>query len=83
MVKQKDLDSLIQEWIGSNKPITIMDLSGVPNSILNTIIGVLLRIIYDGLFWARNLSQGGRNRPLLLLMEEAHNYLNNEGSACR
>lgn len=78
---KKDLDSLIQEWIGSDKPITIMDLSGVPNSILNTIIGVLLRIIYDGLFWARNLSQGGRNRPLLLLMEEAHNYLNNEGSA--
>jgi hypothetical protein len=78
---EKDLDSLIKEWIGSDKPITIMDLSGVPNSILNTIIGVLLRIIYDGLFWARNLSQGGRNRPLLLLMEEAHNYLNNEGSA--
>ena len=78
---KKDLDSLIQDWIGSDKPITIMDLSGVPNSILNTIIGVLLRIIYDGLFWARNLSQGGRNRPLLLLMEEAHNYLNNEGSA--
>ena len=78
---EKDLDSLIQGWIGSDKPITIMDLSGVPNSILNTIIGVLLRIIYDGLFWARNLSQGGRNRPLLLLMEEAHNYLNNEGSA--
>lgn len=33
---EKDLDSLIQEWIGSDKPITIMDLSGVPNSILNT-----------------------------------------------
>lgn len=78
---EKDLDSLIHEWIGSDKPITIMDLSGVPNSILNTIIGVLLRIIYDGLFWARNLSQGGRNRPLLLLMEEAHNYLNGGGCA--
>lgn len=78
---KKDLDSLIQEWIGSDKPISIMDLSGVPITILNTIIGVLLRIIYDGLFWSRNLSQGGRNRPLLLLMEEAHNYLNNNGIA--
>lgn len=77
----KDLDSLLKDWIGSDKPITIMDLSGVPVNILNTIIGVLLRIIYDGLFWARNLSQGGRNRPLLLLMEEAHNYLNNDGNA--
>lgn len=78
---EKDLDSLIKEWIGSDKPITILDLSGVPISILNTIIGVLLRIVYEGLFWARNLSQGGKNRPLLLLMEEAHNYLNAEGSA--
>ena len=77
----QDIDSLIKDWIGSDKPITILDLSGVPINILNTIIGVLLRIIYEGLFWSRNLSQGGRNRPLLLLMEEAHNYLNNEGSA--
>lgn len=77
----KDLDSLIKNWIGSDKPITILDLSGVPIAILNTIIGVLLRIVYDGLFWARNLSQGGKERPLLLVMEEAHNYLNSEGSA--
>lgn len=77
----KDLDLLLKEWIGSDKPITILDLSGIPVSILNTIIGVLLRIVYEGLFWARNLSQGGKNRPLLLVMEEAHNYLNSEGSA--
>ena len=78
---KQDLDSLIKGWIGSEKPITILDLSGVPITILNTIIGVLLRIIYDGLFWARNLSQGGKERPLLLVMEEAHNYLNSEGNA--
>jgi hypothetical protein len=77
----KDLDDLMKDWIGSDKPITILDLSGIPLSILNTIIGVILRIIYDGLFWARNLSQGGKERPLLLVMEEAHNYLNSEGSA--
>ena len=35
-----------------------------------------MRILYEALFWTRNLSQGGRQRPLLLVMEEAHNYLN-------
>lgn len=70
-----DLDILFHEWIGE-KNITVLDLSGVPNNILNTIIGVLLRIIYDAIFWSRRLSQGGKNRPLLLVMEEAHNYLN-------
>ncbi len=71
-----DLDSLLMEWIGSDKPITILDLSGVPIDILNTIVGVLLRVLYEGLFWSRRLSQGGRHRPLLVVMEEAHNYLN-------
>jgi len=71
-----DLDTLLKEWIGSPKPITILDLSGVPIDILNTIVGVLLRVLYEGLFWARKLSQGGRERPLLIVMEEAHNYLN-------
>jgi hypothetical protein len=70
-----DLDALFYEWVGE-KNITVLDLSGVPNNILNTIIGVLLRIIYDAIFWSRQLSQGGKNRPLLLVMEEAHNYLN-------
>lgn len=73
---ESDLDCLIKEWIGSDKPITILDLSGIPIDILNIIIGALLRVLYEGLFWARHLSQGGRRRPLLVVMEEAHNYLN-------
>lgn len=76
----KDLDALLEDWIGSEKPITILDLSGVPSSILNLIIGVLLRILYDALFWSRKLPEGGKNRPLLIVMEEAHNYLNDNFS---
>lgn len=72
----KDLDDLLFNWIGCSKPITIIDLSGVPNDILNTIIGVVLRILYEALFWSRDLAQGGRHRPLLIVMEEAHVYLN-------
>lgn len=76
-VTEKDLDSLLHGWIGE-KPVTILDLSGVPSDILQTIIGALLRIIYEALFWGRNLSQGGKHRPLLLVMEEAHIYLKSE-----
>lgn len=77
MVKE-DLDSLLKIWIGTNKPVTILDLSGVPADILQTTIGALLRLLYEALFWARNLSQGGRERPLLVVMEEAHIYLNDK-----
>jgi uncharacterized protein len=78
-----DLDELLKDWIGSDRPVTILDLSGVPADILQTTIGALLRILYEALFWARNLSQGGRHRPLLIVMEEAHIYLGNDaqGSA--
>lgn len=70
-----DLDSLLESWIGG-KSISILDLSGVPADILQTTIGAVLRILYEALFWSRNLSQGGRYRPLLIVMEEAHIYLN-------
>ncbi|KQC07732.1 MAG: ATPase [Candidatus Cloacimonas sp. SDB] len=78
---EMDLDKLLKEWIGNDHNITIFDLSGVPSDILQTIIGVLFRLVYEALFWSRNLSQGGRYRPLLLVMEEAHLYLNNESTS--
>jgi hypothetical protein len=80
---EKDIDELLKAWVGADSPITILDLSGVPVSILTDLIGVLLRLLFDALFWARYLPEGGRMRPLLLVLEEAHAYLNagNEGAA--
>jgi len=78
---KRDLDVLLQEWVGSPMPITIFDLSGVPFSVLNELIGALLRILYDALFWARNLPEGGRERPLLVVLEEAHTYLGRDNAS--
>lgn len=72
----QNLAALMSNWLGSRKPVTILDLSGIPSAMTNDIIGVVLRVLYDGLFWARNQSEGGRERPLLVVMEEAHTYLN-------
>ena len=79
----EDLDALLKSWIGDDRPVTILDLSGVPDLILMDLIGVLLRLLFDSLFWARYLPEGGRNRPLLVVLEEAHAYLGvgNEGPA--
>jgi Predicted ATPase len=71
----KDLNSLLFEWIGGKKPITILDLSGIPSDIMVSISGTLLKIIYDALFWGQNLPNGGKEQPLLIVLEEAHNYL--------
>ena len=71
----KDLDALLKDWLGSPAPISILDLSGIPPAVLSDLIGALLRILYDGLFWGRNLPEGGRLRPLMVVLEEAHTYL--------
>ena len=74
-----DLDELLAAWLGDEQPVTILDLSGVPSSIQAEVVGTLLRVVYDALFWARNLPEGGRERPLLVVLEEAHAYLRNHG----
>ena len=74
-----DLDKLLEGWLGHSKPITILDLSGVPSTVLTRLIGSILRIVYEALFWSREKSEGGIFRPLLVVMEEAHRYLNSEG----
>ena len=72
---RKDLDELLAGWLGGENPITILDLSGVPSSVLERLIGSILKIVYEALFWSREKTEGGIQRPLLIVMEEAHRYL--------
>lgn len=72
---EEDLEGLLGSWLGEVNPVTILDLSGIPPSIQSDLVGALLRILYEALFWSRNLSEGGRERPLLIVLEEAHAYL--------
>jgi hypothetical protein len=76
---QNDLPDLLATWLGHGKPISILDLSGIPSSVLTQLIAAILKIIYEGLFWGREKSEGGIYRPLLVVMEEAHRYLSKEG----
>ncbi len=70
-----DLDKLVAAWIGHEKPITVLDVSGLPSETLSSVVGTLLRIVYDMLFWAMDLPVSGRNQPLLVVLEEAHVFL--------
>ncbi|MEI8180432.1 ATP-binding protein [Aestuariivirga sp.] len=73
-----DLDTLLNDWIGAEQPISVFDLSGIPTTVLDDLVGALLRILYDGLFWGRALPVGGRSRPLMVVLEEAHSYLGSQ-----
>ncbi len=71
----KDLNTLVCDWVGHDKPITIFDVSGLPSEILPTIVGTMLRIVYDMLFWGQDLAVGGRQQPLLIVLDEAHRFV--------
>ena len=71
---------LLTKMFGPNgeSKVTIMDMSGVPFDIVNTVVSLMARLAFDFNFW--NVSR--RDCPILLVFEEAHNYLsvNAEGT---
>ena len=53
------------------KPISIIDLAGVPTEIVNVVVAMLTRLILDYAIW----SARDERAPILLICEEAHRYL--------
>ncbi|MBD8678706.1 ATP-binding protein [Sphingomonas sp. CFBP 13720] len=56
------------------RPISIIDVSGVPSEITSVVVAVLGRMVFDYAIWSR----GEAERPILLICEEAHRYVPNE-----
>jgi hypothetical protein len=77
-VVQSDLDKLVSSWVGHDRLMTVLDVSGIPSEILSPIVGSMLRVIYDVLFWAGDLPISGRNQPLLTVIDEAHLFVPND-----
>lgn len=55
----------------SGRPATIIDLSGVPSDIVDVVVSVLCRMIFDFAVW----SVDAKAIPVLLVCEEAHRYV--------
>ena len=60
-----------------SKPISIVDVSGVPSEITSVVVAVLSRMVFDHAIWSRDEVR----RPILLVCEEAHRYVPNERNA--
>ena len=55
----------------NTKPITILELTGLPTEIVNVVVSVLCRMTFDFALW----SEG--QVPVMLVCEEAHRYVPN------
>lgn len=79
-----DIDGLVASWVGHEMPLTILDVSELPSEIATDVVGLLLRVIYDTLFWAGSQPVSGRSQPLLIVIDEAHRFLPEGGdSSCQ
>jgi len=59
------------------RPISIVDVSGVPSEVTSVVVSVLARMVFDYAIWSRTEAQ----RPLLLVCEEAHRYVPKDESS--
>src|SRR4029077_12805896 len=55
----------------NEKPLTIVDLSGVPTEIADVVVSMLCRLTFDFALW----SEREQMPPVLLVCEEAHRYV--------
>ncbi len=68
-----DLKDILAQYLRipvSEKPLSIIDLSGVPSDVVDVVVSVLLRMVFDFSIW----SSRPVKIPILLVCEEAHRY---------
>ena len=68
-----DLATIVGQYLRipvSTRPLSIIDLSGVPSDVVDVVVSVLCRMIFDFAVW----SPRPVRVPVLLVCEEAHRY---------
>lgn len=83
--KTEDFESLLKQFIGyddrSKSNLTIIDLSGVPFEVVSVVVSLITRLIFDFCFYFKKVRTNISEVPVLLVYEEAHNYMPNSAIA--
>ncbi|PCI64352.1 MAG: ATPase [Kordiimonadales bacterium] len=67
-----DLVSKLMRFPVEGRPISTLDLSGVPADIVDVVVSLLSRLVFDFAMWSKRHSGA---TPILLVCEEAHRYV--------
>ncbi len=65
-------------WYNAKKNITVIDLSGIPSEVLNIVVSLISRLLFQyGYYHKKYLKEQQREIevPLVLVYEEAHKYI--------
>jgi DNA helicase HerA-like ATPase len=61
-------------WRPEGKPMTVMQLAGIPSEVVDAVVSVLCRMAFDFGLWSNGAV------PLLFICEEAHRYVSADRS---
>jgi len=67
-----DLVSKLLRFPVEGRPISTLDLSGVPSDIVDVVVSLLSRLVFDFAMWSKRHAGA---TPILLVCEEAHRYV--------
>ncbi len=76
--KSEDLENLLRDFIGLGEPkrqVTVIDLSPIPSDVRPMVSSQIARLAYEFNYW----NPRRREFPILLVCEEAHQYLPRDG----
>ena len=78
--KTEDFESLLKQFLGylDKSNVTIVDLSGIPFEVLSITVSLVSRLIFDFCFHYSKLRHAKselNDVPVMLVCEEAHNYV--------
>ncbi len=81
-----DFDEIMQQFLGylNKANVTIVDLSGIPFEVLSITVSLVSRLIFDFCFHYSKLRHAGdktNDIPVMIVCEEAHNYIPQDESA--
>ena len=81
-----DFADVVRQFIGylTKSNISIVDLSGIPFEVLSIVVSLISRMIFDfGFHYSKNRHATGdvSDVPIMVVCEEAHNYVPRSGGA--
>jgi len=84
-VQTDKLEEIIKQFLGYSKSetgdekksnITIIDLSGISFDVLSVVVSLVSRLMFNFMYYSKKSNEDEEIRnPLLLVFEEAHNYI--------
>ena len=69
------LPECLDGWLGGDRPISVLNFSGVPSEAADVAIGAVLNLLFEIAIACPPDEGIGRARPVLIVIEEAHRFI--------